>query len=619
MLNKNEIINNIKNVFSTITDSNEITNQKILELLNNVNPKINNESIANLLLTESTPPYNEQLKKQFDLLLTSTDNWWFIDENGHISKELDVDFIEINQNHVLNTSNVPSYFDEFNTLGKLETILNSNTDLKNLLDQEFPNALLNVEWDNKFYNENNNLAFDIKLTFNDNSTQTVRVISKVKILSFDKTEFSEWLKNDVTSELQIQGNELCNNLSQFLKFPNETFNGDIFVIELTNSTNTHKLELNGSYYSYLFNFAFSIKDSGYCFLTGTSAHLNNPEDLNNMLTKIYESIEIGQSNIDNLVNSLTNVTIDNYKEYFNNANNLPESENSGKMLNTKLSELMKLPEDSVKDGSVVFTKSGNTDDGYLKVNISFELNDPFKYNGQSIVNLENILTGMYDPNSEYNVNLFTYADSNTKESLIGVTTEGDKLEIVYLPYSVKYLSTVDNYFANHLRSATKFIGSYSSLIDFSYNSTFSNSSISEFYFENLENFVGFPGKQNTFQYAKATYISFENCPKFNFSTQNRNNGAFEECNSLVTLNFKGCNSLTYLGQDFIKRCYALQHLYLNNSPINTIDNSAFYDFQYINGPINIYVLNASVQDVVYSSIKRQNNYNTVTINWHLTE
>lgn len=618
LLNKNDVVANIQNHFSKLDNISNINNDQILSILNQAYNKLNEENIKNANIQQSNPPYNDDLKTQFDLTLNTNDNWWFIDNKNNISDNLSIN-LSTNHNHDIEFGDLSKYFNEYNTLNKLENLLNSSDELKTILDPEFSNTLESVKWDNKFYNNNDNLSFDLELNFLNGTSKVVRIESGIKVISFNKDGYSEYLKTNVNDESQLIGNSLCDILSKFLVLNGQSFDSTIFVTNSTSAINTNKLENNNGFDCYLYNTNFEINDSGYCFLVGTNAQLTNPENLENLVTYIRGPIQIDNTFETNLKNELQNITIENYTNYFENANNLPEKDNSGRMTIDKFAEITGLPKDAIKENSIKFNKTSNTENGYLNVEISFELNDPYNYNGNKFVNIQNVTTGIYDPNSDYNINLFTYFD-DTKQHLTGVTSEGDQLKVVYLPYNVKYLNSPADYFGSHLLSCTKFVGSYSSLIKFNIDSTFAGSKINEFYFENLPNFEGFPGKLNTFYKASATYISFENCPKFNFENinGNRNKGAFYLASNLETLNFKGCTGLTWLGQDFAKQTNSLKYLYLNDSPITSVDNSAFYDVQYFKNVVQIYVLNGTAKSAIYNSLSRQAGFKDSQFEWYFT-
>lgn len=220
---------------------------------------------------------------------------------------------------------------------------------------------------------------------------------------------------------------------------------DILNINLTNaiqlsSPGTINDLCNFECYNYDFNIV--LRDENYCFFNDSK--ISNSLLISKVLSKVVVPIEIGNLDIKNALKSnFKNITLDNYQEYFEGANNKPSDpkisgvKNSGKMTSSMLSKLSNglLPENAIDN--ITITKSGNTDDGYLNINIEIQLSDKYLYNGKNVITINDLTTGMFDPNSDFNLSLFVLILDNTQLQNFNYQAINDNnITDLYLPYTV---------------------------------------------------------------------------------------------------------------------------------------------------------------------------------------
>ena len=127
--------------------------------------------------------------------------------------------------------------------------------------------------------------------------------------------------------------------------------------------------------------------------------------------EIVLSDTIEESNINNLKQALLGITIDNYKEYFDGADYSPNELNAGRMSVEKLSNIMRVKPSLLS--SITFAKSATeSKNGMLNVDININLSENTLFNNENVISLTDVRTGMFDPNSAYNLEMFTI-DANS--------------------------------------------------------------------------------------------------------------------------------------------------------------------------------------------------------------
>lgn len=192
--------------------------------------------------------------------------------------------------------------------------------------------------------------------------------------------------------------------------------------------------------------------------------------------------------ITNIQNALNDMNLDNFKLFFEGANNSPDN-NPGRMTSSILSNISGIPIDAIQENGIKVTKAGNTDNGYLIVNISIKLNSPYLYNNNNEIIINNINTSVFDPNSQFNLNLFKIEGN----SLQGFTTEGINYSgVLYVPNIVNYVFLPNYYFDNNSLKSKVINFEYADFYNFSTDyQQFLNSPFQKIIFRNNESFNTF--------------------------------------------------------------------------------------------------------------------------------
>lgn len=295
-------------------------------------------------------------------------------------------------------------------------------------------------------------------------------------------------------------------------------------------------------------------------------------------TQIKDSSKITNSTIESFHDNLSNITLDNFGEWFTDVNNFDGANNSGKLDKETLSKLFnnKLPSHAFE--SVKIETIENNPGPMLNLNIEITLNEPFKYHDESVIKLSNVKTGIYDPNSRYNQDLFKW-DETDENAIIGFNVEKVKnsLEItknkIYLPKKcVTFKPAVDS--MSELTNIEEFIGDYATDLEkLDKNLLFRGASLKKITFRNLPKFVGSNSYFNWIVNSSVEEIVFEDCSEFVISN---NQTQFGNCTNLKKLSFKGSKTQR-LPNKFIDGCPNLEVLDLRDTQIQplAISETAF--------------------------------------------
>lgn len=301
------------------------------------------------------------------------------------------------------------------------------------------------------------------------------------------------------------------------------------------------------------------------------AETKKSSDVNSSISSGVVGVDNSITNkaISNIENAFKDMSLENYRIYFSGANNAPETNNKGRMTPDILSNISGIPVEAIQPNGIKVSKASDTADGYLIVNISIELNNPYTYNGANSIQINNVTTGMYDPNSEFNLSLFEISG----DSLNGFTSAGLKYTgTLYVPNVVNFVFLGNNYFDSNVPSSKIISFEYSKFINFSTDfQQFINSPFQKISFKNNEYFNTF-NNWGMFQSSSSLEeVDFENC----VSLQSLYDKTFLYCSKLTKLNFKNCKSLTSIGIQVFYDCSSLEVLDFSDSPITSVGDGAF--------------------------------------------
>lgn len=316
-------------------------------------------------------------------------------------------------------------------------------------------------------------------------------------------------------------------------------------------------------------------------------------------TQNKDNSKITNSTIESFQDNLSNITLDNFGEWFTDVNNFDGANNSGKLDKETLSKLFnnKLPPHAFE--SVKIETIENNPGPMLNLNIQITLNEPFKYHDESVIKLSNVKTGIYDPNSRYNQDLFEW-DKTNENILVGFNIEkiNNSLQYtnnnIYLPKKCTIFNPVVNSMLE-LKNINEFVADYA--IDLERTQTnvlFQGASLKKINFNNLPKFVGSPSIFNWISNSIVEEINFEHNVKFEL---NKMPNSFINCSNLKKLSFKGSH-VYRLPSNFIVNCPNLEIIDLRDTQINTIDDSAFSGIDL--NKIKIYVNNTEIKDKIIS-------------------
>lgn len=308
-----------------------------------------------------------------------------------------------------------------------------------------------------------------------------------------------------------------------------------------------------------------------------------------------ENYNISESSVEIFKNNLKNINLDNFRDYFDQANVFPINEKS-KMLPEVASMLSNNSIPSNAINNVSFSENSNTEDGYLNVNVTINLNSPYLFNGTSKITLTNVPTGIYNPNSEFNLSLFIINET----SLNGFTQKGiEYTGNLYVPGVVNYVFLGNNYFdnPNQVPKSKCLSFEFANFYNFSTDyQQFINSPFEEVSFRGNTSFNTF----NNF----GMFQSSSNLKLVDFTDCNKLEGimdqTFSQCSSLETLIFTNCSQLSYIGANAFYQCTSLKEIDLSSCSLTNVDPSAFSECTNLK---TIYVKDDNAKQQVLSSIQ----------------
>ncbi len=315
--------------------------------------------------------------------------------------------------------------------------------------------------------------------------------------------------------------------------------------------------------------------------------------------------QIEDQKIENLKQALLGITIDNYQEYFDGANFLQDTKNSGRMTISKLSQLMDIEENKLE--SVTFKKAKTeSENGMLNVDINIDLAENILYNNENIISLTDVPTGMFDPNSNFNTRtLFWIRGYNYTWFSLNIDNVNNYIENVsnklYVPASVDRITNSENSIGvgiDALISPIELIFKYSSVasvfdnpslwrgvnnvsvLDFSYTNVNINASINTNMFRDMRDLTtikfnnnnaitGIPGQMVEWS-SSLKLVDFSNCEKLNTINWN----SFRNCQNLSVANFSN-SPITNINSNAFANCSKLVELDFSCATLQNVDATAF--------------------------------------------
>lgn len=478
----------------------------------------------------------------------------------------------------LNLDNLINKSKELNTIDSVNNAINNPLDFikdTNILD---PMDMITNTTITPTVN-NGKVELSVNIELSNGKDTTVNVPTNLNAIVFDNQKFASYIKT-IDDTTKLDALELLNTIVNS--------NAGVTSVDLLNSDLTNATQLpspgtmndlcNSECYNYDFNIV--LGNDNYCFFNNSK--ISNSLTVSKVVSKVVIPTEIGNLDIKNALESnFKSITIDNYQEYFEGADNKPSDpkisgvKNSGKMTASMLSKLSNglLPEDAINN--IVITKSGNTDDGYLNVNIEIQLSDKYQYNGQNVITINDLMTGMFDPNSDFNLSLFDLIYDNTQLRNFNYQVISDNnVADLYLPYTVTIGAGGVRFLGQDLINTINSINfTYSSWRecqypwgDFEYikskNIIANNSDLVLVYEEG--------GSGNEFSNSPVENVQITNCQ----NVTGINNNTFKNCYSLVSANFDGC-PITKIGSLAFWNCSSLTNLDVSSTTLDFVHQDAF--------------------------------------------
>lgn len=622
-INENITIQNVKEYFTkNVTIDDQYNQENILDTLNKAYECLNNKSLKSYESSISNPGTTNDHRKIIDLLLEANDNWLFVNiEDKLVSETLNIK--DVITNILLASDELYDSLFNVNNFEELDNILSNNNLLLDKVNSIFGESLkANSVSTNKNYleNEDGKLSFDLTINLSNGETIEKVINTNLSIISFNNIDFINWFNNDVNDLNMVEINNFKNSLLNFMSTnSNASIDVNMFNEKFNNEyADLIKENANGISVM-LFNINIELIN-GLCLFINDSPlqSYNLMQEFSNICPIIPSEANDHQQIFPNNVKA---ITIDNYKEYFEGANNFAEKDNPGRMMPEVASKLFNnlVPAGAIE--SIQFVKSSNRDYGKLCVDVTVNLKKPFEFNRSSTIEFKDIITGIYDPNSEYNIGLFHWANDETIDWtwFNGYKERAPHTQNrIFLPKKCKYYRpSIKEEFSSgdtwQKLWINEFNGEFATdLIDIGHQwRTFRYAKIHKFVFRNLPNFVGIINNAKSyFQQSNAKEYIFEDLPKFTYVGGVE---TFVSNPNLKKISFKNCPNLTWLPQDFIRYSDALEIVDFRGCNISSGHKDTFWDLQYQN--ITFYVDNNTTANGIKYLISCQNKPGKSKVVW----
>ena len=335
---------------------------------------------------------------------------------------------------------------------------------------------------------------------------------------------------------------------------------------------------------------------GYCFYDTNTNTITKSYTLLDVLSNIIVNVNLDESLIDELKSNLLPMTINNFGTYFEEATNYPEEYNPGRMTLEKIKELSnnKITEEICESWSFNRSTDDTLTDPYLRLNLTLNFKAPYTIKGESTYVFKNILTSTYDPNSDYNLNIFDWNGNEITKIKFNeyATSVQHTNNIIYFPYKVESLNLYQSGLAGAIEPGQNgWSNDYlidvvdatfaKSLVYLKGHRGFRKARVNHFKFYGLPNLIGSVtgesrGDASTYYFSESTAYTynFNDCPKLKYLGTR---GWFSSCKNADWISFVNCPKLEYLPQDVFGYLSAKRmHVDLRNVTITWCDQSAFY-------------------------------------------
>ncbi len=551
----------------------------------------------------------------------------------------------IQLNDLATNISVPNYTDNSLINYLLNNTINTYDDLNTLLNdpkQWIQKNGINSNWPTDSLTSAN-VSIQTSLSRNNNLiiTMNIDLANSVHIsgsgttnlvgLVFNKTSFDTTLKS-VSDDSQFNSNDhfinwLGTNANNFIT-TSSVLNTNVFSgSTITNSATPYSFDSVAQHYTKVYDGSIKLSgSSNFVFMdTSNPNGVSGSVGFENVVSDVLYTYDFWQLNPDgNIINAehlfnayFSHLSIENYTQYFDNANLAPGSDNTGTINVQKFCETFNANQTGgslapYMFNSVKFVRTGSNSSGHVVGKFTISMKTGFLYNTETSIGWSNVNTNIYDPNSNYNLEMFSI-DQNG--SLTGLNKSLIEQRVgssgtLYVPWKV---ITASSWVWKNCMGNTKigtFIFNYSQFCPdytqrtyafnnlncdkvinnspkFTYGNgytdpdaktgvnLFFNSSLGSVDFSNSAIYnicwQDFAINPNQYSNPTLTEVNFSNCQNLQIIGRT----AFWAQTKLVRADFSNCNNLTKIGRYAFEDCTSLQEIDFSGCPITSISSDVF--------------------------------------------
>ena len=204
---------------------------------------------------------------------------------------------------------------------------------------------------------------------------------------------------------------------------------------ISNSATPYSFDVSAQHYTKVYDGSIQLSgSSNFVFMdTSNPNGVSGSVGFENVVSDVLYTYDFWQLNPDG-----NHLSIENYTQYFDNANLAPGSDNTGTINVQKFCETFNANQTGgslapYMFNSVKFVRTGNNSSGHVVGKFTISMKTGFLYNTETSIGWSNVNTNIYDPNSNYNLEMFSI-DSNGSltglnksliEQRVGSTVKGD--------------------------------------------------------------------------------------------------------------------------------------------------------------------------------------------------
>lgn len=610
----NNFRTNIKNMNST-TFNNIFSQANIKNTIFDMNIGINAENTDQITVIDSYNNDDHYVQKMnMDINIQLKSNYVYNLSSNNSSVELpsftnSIDIKKIKtkfSNYKINQNNLISQINKINSVSNVNNLLNKQKiDLNSFVENSnlVSNNELILNNSIKILGLDNNGKILLEVTTNLFGGQQIitQASTNIQAVKLDETTFKNNFKNNSSaSDIENNSNKVIKNTNSiYLVNKNNDLTNNLAPLEAISNTSEFIFQdtiQEGINWLKKYNCNINLND-GYCFYDSTSNQLKETINIKELISNIVTNINLDTSFVNDLKNNLLNMTIDNYTTYFKGANKYPEEQNPGRMTLEKIKEISnnQINENICTKWS--FNRSSDITGPYLKLNLKLEFKEPYTYQGMSMYTFENIETKTYDPNSEYNLNIYEW--NNNEMTKIKFNEYADSVQytnnVLYFPFKTESLNLYQSGESGAIEPGKngwskgycieKLDATFArNLVYLKGHRGFFRAKINHFDFSGLPNLIGSVygggrGSNSTYYFAESegyTY-NFNECPNLKYLGDR---GWFKSCTMHIQwMSFTNCPSLNYLPQDVFGYYYTTNRFHVDlrgTTNITNADQSAFY-------------------------------------------